>query len=213
MTRAEIGRVEQVEMPTTARARRAGRRRLFVAVAIFGPAILILGLLAYGFTIEPKYIETPFIGKPAQPFTLTLFDGSTLRLKDLRGKVVFLNFWASWCPPCRAEARALEAAWRQYRDRDVVFVGLNIQDKEPDARAFVEEFDITYPTGIDLGSRIAVDYGVWGLPEAFFIDRDGRITYKHVGALGAATVTAKLDEALRGVVSASEGSGEYQSAR
>jgi cytochrome c biogenesis protein CcmG/thiol:disulfide interchange protein DsbE len=173
----------------------------------------VLALLAYGFTTEPRYIPTPFLAKPAPSFTLTLFDGTVLRLDDLRGKVVFLNFWASWCPPCRAEARMLEAAWQKYKDQGVLFLGVNIQDQEESARAFIDEFGVTYPNGLDRGSRIAIDYGVWGLPETFFIDRDGRITYKHVGALGWTTITAKLDEARRGVVSAAEGRGEYQSSR
>jgi cytochrome c biogenesis protein CcmG/thiol:disulfide interchange protein DsbE len=173
----------------------------------------ILGLLAYGFTTEPKYIPTPFIAKPAPPFTLTLFDGRVLKAEELRGKVVFLNFWASWCPPCRAEARMLEAAWRKYRAQGIVFVGVNIQDKEESARTFLEEFGITYPNGLDHGARIAIEYGVWGLPETFFIDRDGRVTYKHVGALGWETIATKLGEAMQGVVSTTEGRGEYQSSR
>lgn len=188
------------------------RRRILTFAALLGPAFAILGLLAYGFTIEPKYIPTPLIAKQAPSFTLTLFDGSVLRLEDLRGKVVFLNFWASWCPPCRAEARTLEAMWRKYREQGVVFVGVNIQDKEESARAFLDEFGITYPNGLDRGARIAIEYGVWGLPETFFIDRDGRITSKHVGELGGETVATKLDEAMRGVVS-TEGRGEYQSSR
>ena len=105
----------------------------------------------------------------------------------------------------------LEATWRGQKGRGVVFVGINIQDKEAAARKFLEEFDVTYPNGMDPGSKIAIDYGVWGLPETFIIDREGRITYKHVGALGADTVIAKLEEALRGIVSTSEGQGEYQS--
>jgi cytochrome c biogenesis protein CcmG/thiol:disulfide interchange protein DsbE len=198
-------------MPMT--QRRPRRRRVLTFAAILGPALAILALLAYGFTTEPKYIPTPLIAKPAPSFTLTLFDGKSLRLEDLRGKVVFLNFWASWCPPCRAEARTLEAASRKYREQGVVFVGVNIQDKEESARAFLEEFGITYPNGLDRGARIAINYGVWGLPETFFIDRDGRITYKHVGALGWETITSKIEDAVRGVVSASEGRGEYQSSR
>jgi cytochrome c biogenesis protein CcmG/thiol:disulfide interchange protein DsbE len=190
----------------TAPVRRTGRRRLLTALAI-------LALLAYGFTTEPKYIPTPFIAKPAPPFTLTLFDGQTLTLEGLRGKVVFLNFWASWCPPCRAEARMLEAAWQKHRDQAVVFLGINIQDEEEPARAFLQEFGITYPNGRDRAARIAIEYGVWGLPETFFIDREGRITYKHVGALGWQTIATKLEEAAQGVVSTSEGRGEYQSSR
>lgn len=189
------------------------RRRLIVAAAILLPAAAVLALLAYGFTTEPRYIPSPLIAKPAPDFTLPRFDGGELRLQELRGKVVFLNFWASWCPPCRAEARTLEAAWQKYKNAGVVFVGVNIQDKEPDARAFLEEFGITYPNVIDRGNRVAIDYGVWGIPETFFIDREGRTTYKHVGALGWPTITAKLDEALQGVVSASEGRGDYRSTK
>jgi cytochrome c biogenesis protein CcmG/thiol:disulfide interchange protein DsbE len=185
-------------------------RKVLIPVGIIVP---IIALLAYGFTRDPREIPTPFIGKPAPPFTLTLFDGSRLSLEEMRGKVVFLNFWASWCPPCRAEARMLEAAWQAYKDRDVVFVGANIQDQEPSARAFIEEFGVTYPNGIDRGSRIAIAYGVWGLPETFVIDRQGRITYKHVGGIGGQAVATKLEEALRGVASAGEGKGEYRAIR
>lgn len=186
-------------------------RRVVLTVAILAPTMAVLGLLAWGFTREAKFIPTPLLAKSAPAFSLTLFDGTVLRLEKLRGNVVVLNFWASWCPPCRAEARTLEATWRGRRGQGVVFVGINIQDNDEAARKFLAEFDVTYPNGMDPGSKIAIDYGVWGLPETFIIDREGRITYKHVGALGAATVTAKLDEALRGIVSTAEGEGEYQS--
>ncbi|HEX9868553.1 MAG TPA: TlpA disulfide reductase family protein, partial [Candidatus Tectomicrobia bacterium] len=78
---------------------------------------------------------------------------------------------------CRAEARTLEAAWQKYKERDVVFLGVNIQDREEAARGFLQEFGITYPNGRDGAGKLAIDYGVWGLPETFIIDRDGRITY------------------------------------
>ncbi len=186
------------------------RRRLFVAAAVLLPAIALLALLAYGFHTDTHYIPSPLIGKPAPRFTLTLFDGDVLRLENLRGNVVFLNFWASWCVPCREEAPALEAAWQGYRPRGVVFVGINIQDKEPDARAFLDEFSITYANGIDPGSKIAVDYGVYGIPETFVIDRGGRISYKHIGAITSATLTTKLDQVLAGETPVSEGRGDFR---
>ncbi|HLC40193.1 MAG TPA: TlpA disulfide reductase family protein [Methylomirabilota bacterium] len=189
------------------------RKRPAVILAVIAPVVGLLALLGYGMTREPKYIPSPLIARPAPSFTLPLFDGSVLRLEDLRGKVVFLNFWATWCLPCREEAPILEAAWRQYKDQGVVFVGVNIQDDQSRARAFLEEFHITYPNGVDHGGKIAVDYGVWGLPETFFIDRDGRIMYKHIGAIGPELIARKLDEAFRGVASAREGKGEYQSIR
>jgi cytochrome c biogenesis protein CcmG/thiol:disulfide interchange protein DsbE len=185
-------------------------RRVIITLAVILP---LIGILAYGFMRDPRYISSPLMGRQAQSFTLTLFDGKQLRLQDLRGKVIFLNFWASWCPPCRDEARDLEAVWHRLKDNDVVFLGIDIQDTEENARAFLREFNVTYPNGRDLSGKVAVDYGVWGIPETFFIDPQGRITYKHVGSLGSALITAKLDEARRGSVSAKEGKGLYQSVR
>ncbi|MGH7267738.1 MAG: TlpA family protein disulfide reductase [Candidatus Rokuibacteriota bacterium] len=180
---------------------------------MFVPALAVLALLAYGFTREPRSIESPMIGRHAPAFALTLFDGRALRLEDLRGRVVLVNFWASWCPPCRAEASTLEATWRRLQTQGVVFVGINTQDEEPRAREFLEEFGISFPNGRDAGGRVAVDYGVWGLPEAFIVDHEGRITYKHIGTLAPALLVAKIDEARRGVVTAMQGRGDYQSTR
>ena len=171
--------------------------RLGFIISIVGG---IAGLLAYGFTRDSRSIQSPLIAKQAPSFTLALFSRGTLTLKDLHGKAVLINFWASWCVPCRAEAKTLEAAWQKYKDRSVVFLGIDIPDKEEDARAFMKEFGITY------------FYGVWGIPETFFIDAQGRITYKHAGEIRAETVIAKLDDALRGIVS-SEGKSDYRSVR
>lgn len=185
-------------------------RRLLITAVIIVP---LVWLLAYGFKRDPRYIVSPLIGHKAPPFTLTLFNGERISLADLQGKVVFLNFWASWCPPCRAEARDLEAVWQEYKNENVVFLGIDIQDTEKDALEFLAEFNVTYPNGRDPNGEISIDYGVWGIPETFFIDPEGRITYKHVGELGSATVITKLEEARRGIVSAKEGKGEYQTIR
>jgi cytochrome c biogenesis protein CcmG/thiol:disulfide interchange protein DsbE len=183
--------------------------RLGLAVLAAGGMV---GLLAYGFVRDARYIQSPLLATQAPSFTLTLFDGKVISLEDFRGKAVLINFWASWCVPCRAEARALEDAWQKHKDGGVVFVGINIQDKEEAARAFMKEFGITYLNGRDEDGKIAIDYGVWGIPETFFIDREGRITYKHAGELKAPVIAAKLGEALQGIVSA-EGKGEYRSVR
>lgn len=185
-------------------------RRIFITLAVLLP---LIGLLAFGFSRDPRFIPSPLVGRQAPPFTLTLFDGTQIRLEESRGKVVFLNFWASWCPPCRAEARDLEAAWQKFKDEDVVFLGIDIQDTEAAARDFIQEFSITYPNGRDASGKIAIDYGVWGIPETFFIDPTGRITYKHVGSLGTQLIAAKLAQAKQGIVSAKEGKGAYQSIR
>jgi cytochrome c biogenesis protein CcmG/thiol:disulfide interchange protein DsbE len=185
-------------------------RRLLITAVIIVPFVW---LLAYGFKRDPRYIVSPLIGHKAPPFTVTLFDGKTISLADLRGRAVFLNFWSSWCPPCRAEARELEAAWQKLKGEDIVFLGIDIQDTEKDALAFLREFNVTYPNGRDASGKISIDYGVWGIPETFFIDPQGIITYKHVGGIGSTIVTAKLEEARRGIVSTKEGQGEYQSIR
>lgn len=193
-------------------------RRLAITLAIIAP---ILWLLAFGFQRDARYIKTPLIAKPAAPFTVTLFDppagnrgiARKISLDELRGKAVFLNFWASWCPPCREEARDLEAAWQRVKDQDLVFLGVALQDTEKDSRAFLQEFKVSYPNGRDESGKIAVDYGTWGIPESFFIDPQGRITYKHVGAIRAALVVTKLEEAAKGIVSAQEGKGEFSPIR
>ena len=95
------------------------------------------------------------------------------------------------------------------KDKNMIFLGIALQDTEKDSRAFLEEFKITYPNGRDESGKIAVDYGTWGIPESFFIDAQGRITYKHVGGIRAALVIAKLAEAAKGIVSAQEGKGDF----
>ncbi|MBI2088818.1 MAG: TlpA family protein disulfide reductase [Deltaproteobacteria bacterium] len=185
-------------------------RRVLVTLAVILP---LIGLLAFGFSRDPRFISSPLIGRQAPPFALTLFDGKRISLEELRGKVVFLNFWASWCPPCRAEARDLEASWQRFKDQDIVFLGVDIQDTEAAARDFLKEFNISYPNGRDASGKIAIDYGVWGIPETFFIDPTGKITYKHVGSLGTQLIGAKVAEAKQGIITAKEGKGDYQSIR
>jgi cytochrome c biogenesis protein CcmG, thiol:disulfide interchange protein DsbE len=182
-------------------------RRLAITLLIITP---ILALLAFGFTRDSRYIVSPLIAQPATPFTVTTFNGDKLTLNDLRGKAVFLNFWASWCLPCRAEARDLEAAWQKVKDKNMVFLGVALQDTDKNSLEFLKEFNVTYPNGKDESGKIGVDYGTWGIPESFFIDPHGRITYKHVGGIRAALVIAKLEEATKGIVSAQEGRGDYQ---
>jgi cytochrome c biogenesis protein CcmG/thiol:disulfide interchange protein DsbE len=157
----------------------------------------VLALLAYGFRTDPRDIPSPLVGKPAAPFALTTFDGKPVSLDALRGKVVVVNFWASWCiPACYDEAPSLERAWRAYRDRGVALVGINIQDKEEPARRFLDRFGHTFPNAPDPAGRVSVDYGVYGVPETFFIDRQGRVRFKHVGAVTDEILTEQIDRLL-----------------
>ena len=160
-------------------------------------ALPVLALLAYGFVLDPRSIPSPLVGRPAAPFTLTAFDGTPLALDTLRGKVVVVNFWASWCnPACYDEAPVLERAWRTYRDRGVVVVGVDMQDTAEAAREFIRRFELTFPNGPDPGGKVAVEYGVYGVPETFFVDRGGPIRAKHVGAVTDEVIRATLERLL-----------------
>jgi len=157
----------------------------------------ILALLAYGFRTDPRDIPSPLVGRPASPFALTTFDGGPVTLDALRGKVVVLNFWASWCnPACYDEAPVLERMWQTYRERGVVVVGVDMQDTAEAARAFIQRFGLTFANAPDPQGKLAVEYGVYGVPETFFVARDGTIRAKHVGALTDAVIRAKLEPLL-----------------
>jgi cytochrome c biogenesis protein CcmG/thiol:disulfide interchange protein DsbE len=169
------------------------------------PAVGVLALLAYGFSREPGRIDSPLIGGPAPDFTLELLDGGRLELSELRGRPVLVNFWASWCyPACWNEAPRLEAAWQQYRDRGVMVVGVVYQDTAENAREFVRKHGKTYPNGLDPAGRVALDFGVYGVPETFFIDGTGVIADKHIGEIPTSTLVTKI-EALLGASPARAG--------
>ncbi len=147
-------------------------------------ALPVLALLAYGFRLNPRDIPSPLVGRPATAFTLTSFDSQPLALESLRGKVVVVNFWASWCrPACYEEAPVLERGWRAWRERGVVVVGIDIQDTVEAGQKFIQDFSLTFPNARDTAGKVSIDYGVYGVPETFFIDRQGRIRAKHVGAV------------------------------
>jgi cytochrome c biogenesis protein CcmG, thiol:disulfide interchange protein DsbE len=160
-------------------------------------AVPVLALLAYGFRVDPHEIRSPLVGRPAAPFALTAFDGSRVDLAALRGQVVVLNFWASWCnPACYEEAPTLERGWRAYRGRGVVVLGINIQDTDVAARKFIGDFSLTFANAPDRDGKVFVDYGGYGVPETFFIDREGQIRAKHVGVLTDEIFRATVDPLL-----------------
>ena len=157
-----------------------------------------LALLAYGFRTDPRAIPSPLIGRAAIPFTLSTFDGEPVSLEAMRGKIVVLNFWASWCyPACYEEAPVLERNWRAYRDKGVVVVGIDIQDREEAALRFIKQFGLSFPNAPDPEGRVSVDYGVYGVPETFFIDRNGKIRKKHVGAVTEEVFRTEVDRMLK----------------
>lgn len=169
-----------MQEPIPETARKSGRVKvlgldLSIGALVAWIAVLgLLGLLAVGLL---RTQEGPVsVGQTPPDFTLTTFDGDQIALKDLAGKVVVVNFWASWCKPCEEEAADLETAWRIYQPRgDVVFLGIGYIDTEPEAMAYLEKFDVTYPNGPDLRTRISQAYRIRGVPETYIIDKDGKL--------------------------------------
>jgi cytochrome c biogenesis protein CcmG/thiol:disulfide interchange protein DsbE len=159
----------------------------------------LLGLLVWRLTHQSK---PPRIGGPAPIFSVQRVDApGTLDLASLRGKPVVLNFWASWCVPCKGEAKMLESAWQRYRSQGVVFVGVDYHDVTSDARTFLERHGVTYPTVKDGSGKIADRYGVSAVPETYFIDRKGRLVGEHI----VGTVVNQKDAFHRGVEAALAG--------
>ncbi len=147
-----------------------------------------------GINLEPALIRQD--NRPAPDFTLTLSDGRAVKLSDYRGKAVVINFWASWCAPCRAEAPTLEETHKRYADRGVVILGISLWDTEEAAAEFRKVYGQTYPSGVDPNGKIAIEYGVSGIPETYFITPDGIIAAKFVGPLPLETMETLLGEML-----------------
>jgi cytochrome c biogenesis protein CcmG/thiol:disulfide interchange protein DsbE len=166
-------------------------RVLLWQAAIVGVLLLFLGFLAWG--LWRTNVDGKRAAGIAPDFTITTFEGEQLSLGDLRGKGVVVNFWASWCDPCRDEAPLLEQAWRREEANGIVFVGLDYLDQEPAALAFMDEYDITYPSGPDIASQAARRYGILGVPETFFIDAEGNIAGQFTGPI---TDAVSLDDML-----------------
>ena len=161
-------------------------------------ALPVVGLLAYGFRTDPRSVPSPLVGRPAPAFALTTFDGKSVSLEAHRGKVVVLNFWASWCyPACYEEAPVLEASWRRVAPEGVVVLGVAIQDKDPASLEFIQRFGLTFPNAPDPAGKVSIDYGVYGVPETFVIDRRGVIRRKHVGAVNEAVFREWVEPLLK----------------
>ena len=172
---------------------RLGRRRTLLLLALVGAAAMLLGTLAVGFTRDPGIVASPLVGKPAPPFSLATLDGGRVSLAELRGRPVIVNFWASWCVPCRAEAPLLQAASVDYASRGLVVLGVIYEDSAENARAFMRQYGQTYAGLLDPDGRTALNYGVFGIPETYFIDPAGRILSKETGQLDAASLARQAE--------------------
>jgi cytochrome c biogenesis protein CcmG/thiol:disulfide interchange protein DsbE len=173
---------------TTTPAEAAPRRKVrWTMIALWAAVIFILAILAWG--LINSNAARPEVGQTAPDFDVAFFDGyewetrPIASLSDMRGRPVVLNFWASWCVECRYETDLLEQAWLKYRDQGVVVLGVAYAVVEPNSIAYMKEFGVTFPHAPDLGTDISQDYEITGVPETFFIDKDGVIRHVQIGAV------------------------------
>lgn len=170
------------------------------SIALWAIVISFMSFLGWG--LVNSNATRPEAGETAPGFEMQFFNGyewearPVAELSDLQGKVVIVNFWASWCVECRVEAHLLENTWRKYRDRDVVLVGITYADVEPNALEYLREYDVTYPNAPDLGTVISDDYEITGVPETFFIGKDGVISYVHLGPVSEQLIDGHIDRLL-----------------
>jgi cytochrome c biogenesis protein CcmG, thiol:disulfide interchange protein DsbE len=187
-------------------------KRALVATLAAAP---LIALFAFGFTRDPGVIPSPLPGRPAPPFALEVFVageeplarqvGDTIRLPDLAGKVVVVNFWASWCLACRDEHTILSETALAYADEPTQFLGVLYNDRPPAAIRWIERMGgQSYPSVLDHRAQMAISYGLYGVPETFIIDPGGRIAYKHLGPISERVLRSWIDSLLPGPVSADQ---------
>jgi len=179
-------------METPASPEQGSRRRLSPALLAAGLiGMLVLALLVYGLTTTRASLQ---VGSPAPEVELTAFDGSPINLAGQRGRIVVINFFASWCPPCQEEAADVQQTWSDYQDQGVQFYGIAYKDAASPAQAFLDEFGVTYPSAIDPGSRVARAYGITGVPETFVIDQQGQLVRHFPGPVTREQLSQELEK-------------------
>jgi cytochrome c biogenesis protein CcmG, thiol:disulfide interchange protein DsbE len=168
----------------------------------WGSWVLIVGVvsiaLVLGIQLTRQNQVQPRIGEVAPDFTITTFDGETLRLSDLRGQAVLVNFWGSWCPPCYQEAPELQQLYEDYQARGFTIVGVNRLDTPTDAATFIQQFDLTFPNGADVQERITELYNLQGTPENFLVDPNGVIAQAWLFGVTYDMVAEELEIILGG---------------
>lgn len=169
------------------------------AVRWLGMAIIVLviGLFGFGLTRDATLIPSPLVGESAPSFRLAQLDApDSVSLEDLRGRAVVMNYWASWCLACKQEHPSLVRAWQRYGGDDVAFVGVVFQDTRENARRYLQEHGGGWTQLMDPRSHTAIDFGVYGVPETFFIDQQGVISHKHIGPVDDALLAREIEKLL-----------------
>ena len=185
-------------------------QRSSVLIGVGIPIALVNGLFTWGVIqndgaagktgVNEKFGETKLSTQPFNDFNLTTLDGDFISIEDYRGKIVVIDFWSSWCAPCRAEGPILSESHKTWRERGVEFIGIAIWDDVDSVEKFIDQNNIEYVNGIDTSGLIAVDFGITGIPEKFFVNQNGEIVKKVVGPNTTDTLdrilTEMTDEAL-----------------
>jgi cytochrome c biogenesis protein CcmG/thiol:disulfide interchange protein DsbE len=170
------------------------RARLLAGVGAVVAAIVVL--LMTGLGKDPSVIASPLVGRAAPNFTLPQLDGPPVTLAKLRGQIVVINFWASWCTECQVEQAGLDQAWQQFRDSGVVVLGVDFEDSTGAARGYVRTDGVSYPVVEDSSSKTALAYGLRGVPETFVVNSSGRIVKHVIGPVNGATLTGDINSML-----------------
>jgi cytochrome c biogenesis protein CcmG/thiol:disulfide interchange protein DsbE len=179
---------------------RTGKLLFIVAGALIFAAFA--GVFSVGMLLASKEGKRPVVGSPAPDFSMLLYPdyhgglNDTVRLSELHGKVVVINFWASWCLECRKEAPALEETYRHYKDRGVFLLGVDYLDTEPPALAYLREYATTYPVGIDVQQEIARAYRITGVPETFVVDKKGIVRYVAIQRVTTTDLSGMIESLL-----------------
>jgi cytochrome c biogenesis protein CcmG, thiol:disulfide interchange protein DsbE len=176
--------------------RRITRRRTWLLAGVAAAVAVVAALLMTGLGRDPSVIASPLVGRAAPNFTLPQLDGAPVTLSRLRGQVVVINFWASWCAECQVEQAALDQTWRQFQDFGVVVIGVNFEDSTGAARSYVHTQGVTYPVVEDAGSQTALAYGLRGVPETFVVNQSGRVVNRVFGPVDAAALASEINSML-----------------
>jgi cytochrome c biogenesis protein CcmG/thiol:disulfide interchange protein DsbE len=191
--------IDTLEQPSDQTPSAAPTRRLSPIVIVVAFALLMAFLVFLGMSLRKVQQASIAVGQNVPPFQLSTFDGASIDTRNMAGKVVVLNFWASWCKPCESEAGALEAAWQVYKPGGkVIFLGADYVDTEPEARAYLKKFNVTYPNGPDLGTKISQIFRIRGVPETYVIDQNGRLANAQIGPFSSLDdIRAVIDPLLK----------------
>jgi cytochrome c biogenesis protein CcmG, thiol:disulfide interchange protein DsbE len=178
---------------------RARKRRTVLIVGALGLVVVLLAMLGHG--LHPAS-SGALVGQPAPDFTVGVFFGEQygemLTRDGLRGEVVILHIWASWCKECRPEMLMLEGVWQAYRDRGVTVLGVDYLDTDAAGLAYLEDLGVSFPNGPDVGSQVYQAYHCSGVPETFVIDQAGLVRYARVGVMSETELRAVVDDLISG---------------